>query len=194
MSATVSEPTSRPNPRPQGPNRRGLLRGIFAALLGVGLTAWGAAAGLWTWAAARFLVPNLVKGPQRRFKAGLLRDCPRGHVETKYRETFGVWLVHGSYRGQSQVYALQAACTHLGCMTLWDEQTQKFHCPCHGSTFGKDGVNLGGPAARPLPRLAIRIAEDGQLEVDCSRTFQEPRGQWNDPSSFVVPETAERRS
>jgi cytochrome b6-f complex iron-sulfur subunit len=44
---------------------------------------------------------------------------------------------------------------------------------------------LEGPAPRPLERYAIRVAEDGQLEVDKSRLFQAELGQWKDPDSFV---------
>ena len=56
---------------------------------------------------------------------------------------------------------------------------------CHGSGFYKDGVNFEGPAPRPLERYAIRVADDGQLEVDKSRKFNEELGQWADNSSFV---------
>ena len=36
-----------------------------------------------------------------------------------------------------------------------------------------------------LERYSIRIADDGQLEIDKSRAFQEELGQWVDPDSFV---------
>ena len=62
---------------------------------------------------------------------------------------------------------------------------RKFKCPCHGSGYYITGVNFEGPAPRPLERMAIRVAEDGALEVDKSRKFQEEMGQWNDPASFV---------
>ncbi len=99
--------------------------------------------------------------------------------------TNGVWVVNGEYNGKPQIYALKTVCTHLGCTPNWLEAEQKFKCPCHGSGFYKDGINFEGPAPRPLERYAIRIAEDGQLEVDKSRTFQEELGQWADPDSFV---------
>ena len=81
--------------------------------------------------------------------------------------------------------ALRTVCTHLGCTPNWLEGEQKFKCPCHGSGFYKDGINFEGPAPRPLERYAIRLADDGQLEVDKSKTFQEEMGQWSDPASFV---------
>jgi cytochrome b6-f complex iron-sulfur subunit len=107
-------------------------------------------------------------------------------VETRYREKYGVWVVHGMYRGQRQLYALRTVCTHLGCITLWSEAERKFKCPCHGSGFRVDGVNFEGPAPRPLERYAMRVADDGQLEIDRNRVFHEELGQWNDPASYVV--------
>jgi cytochrome b6-f complex iron-sulfur subunit len=39
--------------------------------------------------------------------------------------------------------------------------------------------------ARGQGAYAISLAEDGQLLVDKSRTFQQELGQWKDPASFV---------
>jgi len=36
-----------------------------------------------------------------------------------------------------------------------------------------------------LERYAIRIADDGQLEVDKSKVFHEELGQWTDPNCYV---------
>ena len=94
-------------------------------------------------------------------------------------------MVHGVYQGRAQIYALRTVCTHLGCITLWLQSEQKFKCPCHGSGFAKDGINFEGPAPRPLERYAIRIADDGQLEIDRGRIFQQELGQWDDPACCV---------
>jgi cytochrome b6-f complex iron-sulfur subunit len=158
---------------------------MFGSLLGLGFTALGAASGLWAAGIARFLFPNAVARPPSRFKVGFPRDYPAGRVETRYKEEHGVWVVNGVYNGQRQIYALSTVCTHLGCITMWQESEQKFKCPCHGSGFYKDGINFEGPAPRPLERYAISVADDGQLLVDKSRTFQEELGQWKDPASFV---------
>ena len=166
--------------------RRGVLRAMFGSLAGLGFTALGAAAGLWTAGVARFMMPNVITEPSQRFKVGFPKDYPPGHVETKYKQRYGVWVVHGEYGGKRQVFALSTVCTHLGCITLWEESRRQFKCPCHGSGFYADGVNFEGPAPRPLERLAIRIADDGQLEVDKGRVFQEELGQWKDPDCWVA--------
>jgi len=107
-------------------------------------------------------------------------------VETRFKKKHGVFVIHDVYQGTRQIYALRTACTHLGCIVIWQENEQTFKCPCHGSGFYKDGIHFEGPAPRPLERHAIRIADDGQLEVDKSKMFHEELGQWNDPACFVT--------
>ncbi len=160
-------------------------RGFFRFVFGAGTALLSGAAALWAAGTARFLMPNVVNEPPRRFKVGYPVDFPTGRVDTRFKEEYGVWLVHGDYGGRAQIFALRTVCTHLGCITIWQESEGQFKCPCHGSGFTMDGINFEGPAPRPLERYAIRVAEDGQLEIDRGRIFQEELGQWNDPASFV---------
>ena len=166
-------------------SRRGWLDRVGGTLAWAGFGLLGVVGVLWTAATVRFLMPNATIEPVRRFRAGRPADYPPGHVETKYQETHGVWVVHGEQDGRPAIFALSTVCTHLGCIVLWNEAERRFKCPCHGSDFRSDGVQLAGPAPRPLPRYAIRVAEDGQLEVDRGQTFRAELGQWNDPRSFV---------
>ncbi|MFG2194113.1 FAD-dependent oxidoreductase [Streptomyces sp. NPDC048639] len=46
--------------------------------------------------------------------------------------------------------AVDARCTHLGCLVHFDDAEQVWECPCHGSRFAPDGKVLHGPATRPL--------------------------------------------
>jgi ubiquinol-cytochrome c reductase iron-sulfur subunit len=68
-------------------------------------------------------------------------------------------------------------CTHLGCpVKLYEQQTHNLFCPCHQSTFAADrGAKvIFGPAARPLPQLAISVDEDGYFVAEGD--FAEPTG------------------
>jgi cytochrome b6-f complex iron-sulfur subunit len=170
-------------------SRRGFLNIMLGSFLGVGMTSIASITGLWTLGLARFMFPNILTEPPSRFKAGFANAFSPGAVEEKFKAQYGVWIVNGDYNGQQQLYALKTVCTHLGCTPNWLEAEQKFKCPCHGSGFYKDGINFEGPAPRPLERYAIRVADDGQVEIDRSRTFQEELGQWADPASFI-PATA----
>lgn len=169
-----------------GGHRRGVLGLLAGGMLGAGFAALGVAGAMWTAITARFMLPNTVAEPPNRFKAGFAADYPPGYVETRYRDRHGVYVVHGTYRGQRQIFALRTVCTHLGCIVVWQDAENRFKCPCHGSGFYQDGINYEGPAPRPLERYAISVADDGQLEIDTSRMFQEELGQWNDPASYVT--------
>jgi cytochrome b6-f complex iron-sulfur subunit len=172
--------------------RRSFLGGLTAALavlfqssLAVGFTSMAVTGLLWVLGLARFMFPNVLIEPPTKFKVGFPDDYGPGQVQTKFIPQFGVWIVRYEWEGQPIIYALKSVCTHLGCTPSWLEGEQKFKCPCHGSGFYKDGVNFEGPAPRPLERYAISRADDGQLEVDKSRTFQEELGQWKDTASYV---------
>jgi cytochrome b6-f complex iron-sulfur subunit len=167
-------------------DRRGFLEMALGSFMAMGFTALSVTGGLFTLGLARFMFPNVLAEPPSRFKVGFKEGFPSGKVETKYVAQYGVWVVNSEVQGQQQIYALKTVCTHLGCTPNWLEAEQKFKCPCHGSGFYKDGVNFEGPAPRPLERYAIRVSDDGQLEIDKSRAFQEELGQWADPESFIT--------
>ena len=168
-----------------GGERRGFLVVLIGSFLAIGFMALSSVFGLFALGVARFMFPNILTEPPNRFKVGFPGDFAAGMVETKFKALYGVWVVNAEYDGQPQIVALKSVCTHLGCTPNWLDTEQKFKCPCHGSGFYKDGVNFEGPAPRPLERYAIHLADDGQLEVDKSRTFQEEMGQWQDPACFV---------
>jgi cytochrome b6-f complex iron-sulfur subunit len=170
----------------EGEDRRSFLAYAFGSSLALGMSAMAVTGGLWSLGFARFMFPNVLTEPPSRFKVGFKENFAPGQVETKFVSLYGVWIVNGEYNGKPEIYALKTVCTHLGCTPNWLEAEQKFKCPCHGSGFYKDGINFEGPAPRPLERYAIHIGDDGQLEVDKSRTFQEELGQWADPDCFVA--------
>ena len=169
--------------------RRGFFRRMggfwFGSLLATGFTTLALTHLMWLLGMVRFMFPNVLIEPPTKFRVGLADDYADGQVESRYKAEFGIWIVRHAYDGRPQIYALRAVCTHLGCTPNWLEAEQKFKCPCHGSGFYKDGINFEGPAPRPLERYAIRIAEDGQLEVDKSRKYQEELGQWLDPACYI---------
>jgi cytochrome b6-f complex iron-sulfur subunit len=71
------------------------------------------------------------------------------------------------FREPGAVYAVSTVCTHLGCIIKPDPEG--FHCPCHGSHFGRDGTVLKGPAPTPLPWIAIESAGGDTFVIDESR-------------------------
>ena len=144
--------------------------GVFTGAMALGLTAVG-----------RFLFPNVLTEPPSTFKAGFPADFAIGVVDTRFKERYQVWIV----RDEEKIYALSTICTHLGCTPNWLEAEAKFKCPCHGSGFYATGINFEGPAPRPLERVGVSLAEDGQLLIDKARLFKFEAGQWEDSASFL---------
>ena len=96
----------------------------------------------------------ITAGPVERFTRETVTAIPSGRF-------YLACLVDGSF------LALSRTCTHLGCSVPWDEERNKFVCPCHGSTFNMTGEVLTAPAPRPLDTYPVRI-ENGIVKVDIS--------------------------
>jgi ubiquinol-cytochrome c reductase iron-sulfur subunit len=64
------------------------------------------------------------------------------------------------------IIAFSKICSHMGCaVALYEQTTKHLLCPCHQSTFDvtRAAKVIFGPAARPLPQLAITVDADGYL-------------------------------
>ncbi len=154
----------------------------YATALRLGWTAFVASGVVATAATFRFFFPNVLFEPPSSVKVGFPSEYNDvGMVYTQWKQKGGFWMV----RTAEGLYALSTVCTHLGCTPNWLELEQKFKCPCHGSGFHRSGINSEGPAPRPLERFRIVLAEDGQIVVDKSRKYQQEKGQWDDPESFL---------
>lgn len=69
--------------------------------------------------------------------------------------------------GKNQV--LSAICPHEGCEVLWEQDRNRFSCPCHDSFFTADGARISGPASRGLDTLPTRVV-DGTIQVQYRET------------------------
>ena len=130
----------------------------------------------------RFMFPRVLFEPSPVFKAGYPDNCPVGTVNTSWVKEQRVWIV----RDEEGIYAILALCTHLGCTPRWLDAENKFKCPCHGSGFTREGINFEGPAPRPLDRVQVTLADDGQLLIDKSIKFREENGDWGKPGSILI--------
>ena len=165
----------------RSPLRGEVSRRGFLSVLGLGWVAFSAASAAMLGAAVRFLFPNVLYEPPQEFKAGFPAEFGVGQVDERFKAEYGVWLV----REETGFYALSTVCTHLGCTPNWLPGEEKFKCPCHGSGFVTSGVNIEGPAPRPLERYRIVLAEDGQILVDKNQKFQQEKGQWTMDGAYL---------
>ena len=134
--------------------------------------AWGSMAAIFSGGAValgRFFYPRVLFEPPSKFKIGKTTDFLPSTVDTKFMEKYGVWIVRNETDG---IYAIRSVCSHLGCTPNWLESQKKFKCPCHGSGFIITGMNVEGPAPRPLDRFKITLADDGEIEIDKGTIFK----------------------
>lgn len=127
------------------------------------------------------LFPRVLFEPPTAFKAGSPAAFNVGEVSERYMREFRVWII----REEEGLYALSGICTHLGCTPRWLGPENKFKCPCHGSGFRRDGSNFEGPAPRPLERVKITRADDGQVVIDKAVKFRKELGEWGKPGSYL---------
>ncbi len=110
----------------------------------------------------RFLVPNVLYEPSRRFDVGPPSDFPSGSATFLSDRRLFVFNESDGF------YAISSVCTHLGCNVK--RGGPGFACPCHGSQFDESGQVVQGPAPKPLPWFALSLSPRGRLVVDLDQT------------------------
>jgi cytochrome b6-f complex iron-sulfur subunit len=96
----------------------------------------------------------LVAGPIERFEPSTVTAFQEGKIYLSRLEDGGF-------------LALSRSCTHLGCTVPWNDDENRFVCPCHASAYDEKGEVLNPPAPRPLDFYPVRI-ENGIVKVDLS--------------------------
>jgi len=78
--------------------------------------------------------------------------------------------VHNRYfvrRVDGTAEGVSGVCTHQGCRLWFDAPDDRLRCPCHSTSFSKEGQVLSHQlpiAPKPLPKLEVREV-DGVIEV-----------------------------
>ncbi|MDP3071719.1 MAG: Rieske (2Fe-2S) protein [Opitutaceae bacterium] len=172
---TPSAPDSAP---PPAGDRREFLTKAAAIAIGGAITAVPPIAGLCVFldplrreasAGASVLVASLSAltegGEPRKFP--VLAD----KVDAWNRATnVPVGAVYLQRLKDNKIRALNVVCPHAGCFVDFRPAQNKYHCPCHDSSFGLDGAILDpkSPSPRPLDELPVEIRKGTEVWV----TFQ----------------------
>ena len=144
--------------RTQTAAKPGLDRREFFIRMGLG--SLGVAAAGTAAFAYQFLSPNVLFEPSPVVNMGKPESYPLDSVTLDVDAR--VFVVHD----KEGFFALNAVCTHLGCLTAWKPEIDTIACPCHGSKFTREGVKKEGPAPKPLPWLRMWLSDEGYLMVD----------------------------
>ena len=160
-------------------SRRGFLAKVLAFACGGLATLPPVAAGLWAFldplrrpgSAASFLpVADLAAIPDD----GRPRPFPVIAERTDAWTGFAAEPVGAVYLsrepGSREVRALSATCPHAGCFIDLEKATGCFRCPCHNSSFTRDGgIVAPSPSPRAMDALECRVGGNGRVEVKWQR-------------------------
>ena len=175
-----------PSPEAVGVSRRQFLNRSTVAMMGVGLSGFGAAC-------VAFLWPPFVSGFGADVNAGNVDDVkarirdengflylPEGRAwVTEYPEA-ALQNAQASYSApelagmEAGLVALFQKCPHLGCRVPSCVTSQWFECPCHGSRYNQVGERRAGPAPRGMDRFAMSVNSRGEFIIRTGTVIQGP--------------------
>jgi cytochrome b6-f complex iron-sulfur subunit len=112
-------------------------------------------------ATLRFVIPNVLYEPSRRFVIGPPTDFPSAAATFLPARRLFI------FNGPDGFYCISSVCTHLGCNVK--RGGPGFECPCHGSQFDENGRVVHGPAPASLSWFVLSLSPHRELVVDLDR-------------------------
>ena len=154
-----------PDEEKHGADRRGFLKNASKAAMAAGLVG---GYGGFAIVAGRYLYPASSNEVMWQFVKEV--DGIELGEAIRYRgpsgETINITRM-GRSGDADDFIALSSTCPHLGCQVRWEEQNNRFFCPCHNGVFDPSGKATGGPpgeAGQFLPRYELKV-ENGTLHI-----------------------------
>jgi cytochrome b6-f complex iron-sulfur subunit len=87
---------------------------------------------------------------------GTLQDLDKaGFIQDK-KFAAGPVIVVRDPGDKTKLLAVNATCTHKGCVVDWNAKDNGFLCPCHAAQFKPDGKVAQGPADKPLTTFTVK--------------------------------------
>ncbi|HWS00499.1 MAG TPA: Rieske (2Fe-2S) protein [Prolixibacteraceae bacterium] len=114
------------------------------------------------------VVTSYIFSPKQKKEAGDKKLLEAGPVDSFSPNSVSAFMGGRFYLARQQdggFIALSLRCTHLGCSISWEEDKNRFICPCHSSAFTISGEVLNPPAVRALDYYPVLI-ENGIVRVD----------------------------
>nr|WP_319401630.1 Rieske (2Fe-2S) protein [uncultured Carboxylicivirga sp.] len=121
---------------------------------------------------AVYVFTNLLGKKTKEAAVGIMFDA--GNVdlfENNKVYPFGSAHFYLSRLEDGGLLAISIHCTHLGCAVQFNQNENRFLCPCHASAFDKHGEVLSPPATRALDILPI-IIRDNKVLVDITKPIR----------------------
>lgn len=92
----------------------------------------------------------------------LVREVPVGEVkEVRSPRGERIYLIRTEDSlDPEHIHAIGSTCSHLGCKVFYrpdNEESRRFHCPCHQGFFDQSGEPTAGPPERALDRYEVEV-------------------------------------
>ncbi len=100
-----------------------------------------------------FFTPSKKEKTYHKYLVGKVDEIPIGKAKEITIQKKPVFVVHN----EDGFKVFSGICTHLGCIIKWEENNNRFYCPCHKGIFDKTGKVTGGPPPRPLDEFTVEM-------------------------------------
>jgi cytochrome b6-f complex iron-sulfur subunit len=117
-----------------------------------------------------FLVPPRRKKKYHKYLVAEEQEIPVGQAKQITISKKPVFVLHM----EDGYHVYSGICTHLGCIVRWEEDKQRFYCPCHKGVYDKHGNVISGPPPRPLDQF--EVVKEGKLVY--IQVQEKPGGPW----------------
>lgn len=103
-----------------------------------------------------YLLPKRKEKTYHKYLVTKMSDLPLGKAKEINLGNRPVFVVH--LKDGFKVFS--GVCTHLGCIVRWEENKDRFYCPCHQGVFSKEGKVASGPPPRALDEFPVKVEDN----------------------------------
>ncbi|MBL7052696.1 MAG: Rieske (2Fe-2S) protein [Candidatus Marinimicrobia bacterium] len=104
-----------------------------------------------------FISPEKKEKTYHKYLVGKKSEIQSGNAKEIAIQGKPVFVIN--LDGKFKVFS--GVCTHLGCIIKWEENKNRFFCPCHQGVFDPSGKVVSGPP--PTPLTEFDVLEEGNL-------------------------------
>lgn len=96
--------------------------------------------------------PEVIEAAQNSVTAGKVSELALNSGKIfKFGNKPGILIRSAS----GEFKAFSAICTHLDCIVQYQPEKKQIWCACHNGQYDLNGLNVGGPAPRPLEEYVV---------------------------------------
>lgn len=128
-------------------SRRGFFRwvGMFSSL--------AASYGMFSLFGGRYLLPKKRENRTSKMFVAFSENIKEGDSHYFSSPNGEEYILTRTNSPITPYSAYSSRCPHLGCKVHWQDDEQRFYCPCHGGAFNNKGLATAGPPHKAGQKL-----------------------------------------